>query len=93
MNEDCEVIQMVDENFSKTCQEEARVAARLAREFADRERLVLCISRMLISGLVTFIVMYATLLAAEYGLLDRLLILLASLYIGYRIGRFSKEVR
>ncbi len=97
MNEDLQVIRLVEGNFSRVSQEQAQKAERDARVFANRERVLLCILRLLFHCILGFIAMYAVNAAVECGLLGMqlgmLLILLPALYIGFHIGRFSKEVR
>lgn len=97
MQEDFQAIQLVEKNFGKANQRETMRAEREAREFADRERLVLCISRMLSRVLMAFVGMCIVNLAVENNLLawelGMLLSLPAVLYMGFCMGRFREEVK
>ncbi len=97
MNEDNDVFQLVDGNIARIQQEEAIKAGRKARREAEKERISLAVLRMLVGCLPAELVILATRWAMERGQmageLGSTMVVLAVLYIGFGLGRLSKEVR
>ncbi len=97
MNEDNDVIRMVEENAARVQLEQALRAERKAQKEAERQRKTKAVFRMLLSCLPADLVILGSYLAVEQGLmatkLSTRLVVLALLYIGFGLGRLSKEVR
>ncbi len=97
MNEDNDVFQLVDSNIARIQHEEAIKAGRKAQREAEKQRISLAVLRMLLSCLPAELVIIGSRFAMDQGQMSgelaSTMVVLAVLYIGFGLGRLSREVR
>ncbi len=97
MNEDNDVFQLVDGNNARIQQEEALRAEWKAQREAEKQRISVAVLRMLLGCLPAELVILGSRYAMDQGLLAgelaSTMVVLAVLYIGFGLGRLSREVR
>ena len=97
MNEDNDVFQLVDGNIARIQQEEAIRTEWKARREAEKQRISVAVLRMLISCLPAELVIIGSRFAMDQGQMSgelaSTMVVLAVLYIGFGLGRMSREVR
>ncbi len=95
--EDQEVIRLVEGNLARIAREEARRADRDAKRAVAQRRADLARDRLAMNSLPAGLLALGCDMAMDSGMLGRELgipaIILAVLYIGISLGRYSKEAR